>query len=738
MDRRQFFDKLFRLGVKFAGNFTVLCVLALFIYMGLQVWPLFQEPRWDTPELHSWPEKNPTKPLAFIFHEKEHLLTLLDSTSISIIQIQEKNTVTLFNFILPLALNEKIIQTHVDKWYGLFAILTSQHRLALFKSQIVHTHTADNTPSEDELSVTIKQGAWIDLPQEINGQALLQVSAPEGKSTLVLTGDKHHPWILQLDSAWLNVNRYDTLPIASLEQGAFSSDGSIFLAYSQNWLYQYDLSMLANNLSIPSPLDLVPPKMPLLLADRWKLSTKLTAIQFGFGNDNFAALQSPQGKIQIINWTLKRQENSAWRFEPRDTWEAPLENLQHSKAQLDADPKARNFYAWSTQRFKIFSVGSGAIKQDRLMTIPEEAQIGEAGESLCAIQSTGIWIKKLQDPHPAFSFRSLWAKICYPGYAQAEWVWQNSSGNEATQPKWSIVPLLFGTLKASFYALLFALPLAFGAALYVSHFASPQLKNWIKPFFELAGSVPGVILGFMAGTILAPWLMQHILWLALFFTVTPVLLYLTAHFLFRWQTRFRLIPMGLVFMAGVLLYFPIEQFLQFVFLGPMTLQDWLESHGWRYSMHSSLLLGLAMGFAAFPTIFTLAEDALSHIPMDLIAAARALGANPWQALSRVAMRCAAPGLLLAAILGLSQTIGETMIVLMVSGNTPLLDTSPFVGLRTLSATLAIELPEATSGHTLFRVLFLLGFLLFVGTFVLHALADYFHNRFRRQANGDWA
>jgi phosphate transport system permease protein len=151
-----------------------------------------------------------------------------------------------------------------------------------------------------------------------------------------------------------------------------------------------------------------------------------------------------------------------------------------------------------------------------------------------------------------------------------------------------------------------------------------------------------------------------------------------------------------------------------------------------YDYRNSLVVGIAMGFAVIPIVYTIAEDALSAIPESLTSAALACGASPWQAAVRVVVPAAVPGLFSAAMIGLGRAVGETMIVVMATGGTPILDTSIWNGFRTLSNTIATEMPEAPHGGTLYRVLFLSGLLLFAVTFVVNTAAEVVRLRFRRR------
>jgi phosphate transport system permease protein len=163
------------------------------------------------------------------------------------------------------------------------------------------------------------------------------------------------------------------------------------------------------------------------------------------------------------------------------------------------------------------------------------------------------------------------------------------------------------------------------------------------------------------------------------------------------------------------------------------MRSWLNmSLGLTYDQRNCLVVGLAMGFAVIPIIFTIAEDAFTSVPSSLTAASLALGASRWQTAVRVVLPTASPGVFSAIMIGFGRAVGETMIVLMATGNTPVMDWSIFNGIRTLSANIAVEIPEAPHGGTLYRTLFLAAALLFVMTFVINTIAEVIRQRLRER------
>jgi len=153
-----------------------------------------------------------------------------------------------------------------------------------------------------------------------------------------------------------------------------------------------------------------------------------------------------------------------------------------------------------------------------------------------------------------------------------------------------------------------------------------------------------------------------------------------------------------------------------------------------YVQRNALVVGIAMGFAVIPIIYTISEDALTAVPDHLRAASLGAGATPWQTMILVIIPPAMSGLFSAAMIGLGRAVGETMIVLMAAGNTPLMDMNIFNGFRTLAANLAVELPEAVQNSTHYRTLFLAALTLFTMTFILNTVAEAVRLHFRGKAS----
>ncbi|MDD5319703.1 MAG: ABC transporter permease subunit [Methylococcales bacterium] len=381
------------------------------------------------------------------------------------------------------------------------------------------------------------------------------------------------------------------------------------------------------------------------------------------------------------------------------------------------------------------------IKERVSNSRPEAAAISPRANALL-VQSDDDKINfwKVDNEHPEVSLGSLWREVWYESYPKPDYIWQSSSANSDFEPKYSLTPLVFGTLKAAFYAMLVAMPLALMGAIYTAYFMTSRMRQIVKPAIELMGALPTVVLGFLAGLWLAPFIEEYLAGLFALLMIVPLAVML---FAYAWQylpaTIQQNIPDGweaailipVILLGGWFAFavsVPLESFL---FHG--TLRDWFKTElGIGYDQRNALVVGIAMGFAVIPTIFSIAEDAIFSVPKHLTVGSLALGATPWQTMMEVVLLTASPGIFSAVMIGLGRAVGETMIVLMATGNTPVMDISVFQGLRTLAANIAVEMPESEVDSTHYRVLFLAALVLFMFTFVFNTLAEIIRQRLREK------
>ncbi|MEM8930042.1 MAG: ABC transporter permease subunit [Acidobacteriota bacterium] len=511
-----------------------------------------------------------------------------------------------------------------------------------------------------------------------------------------------------------------------------------------------------------------------------------------------------------------------------------------SLADADSAPISKGSSARSRMSFAGFDNGEirlyNITNASEVMRtkLPEAAAVlavvmSPKEDGLLAATPSGLYHANLDPRFPEAGFSAFFRPVWYEGYAEPDSIWQSSSGTDDFEMKLGLMPLVFGTLKATFYSMLFGAPLALLAALFTSEFLHGRVKGYLKPSIELMASLPSVVLGFLAALVFAPYVETVVpATLGLMLTL-PVTLLLGAYLWqllppdksivwapWRFAVMVVLIPVGVLFAgligpiaegwlfggdikgwlswapgAGLdderfatatggwmLLFVPLSALVvaigsdrfvnprmrdmsarldrqQFAaldlakFVGALVatiilaygLSVIVSALGFdprgsfvdTYVQRNALIVGFAMGFAIIPIIYTISEDALSTVPEHLRSASLGAGATTWQTATRVVIPVAMSGLFSALMVGLGRAVGETMIVLMAAGNTPIMEWNVFAGFRTLSANIAVELPEAVRGDTHYRTLFLAALVLFLMTFVVNTIAEVIRQRFRKRA-----
>lgn len=258
-----------------------------------------------------------------------------------------------------------------------------------------------------------------------------------------------------------------------------------------------------------------------------------------------------------------------------------------------------------------------------------------------------------------------WATMIKPrqwtGYDKPEYIWQ-PIGNVH---KYNIIPLIIGSLKVTLIGLLFAVPLAVGAAIYISQLARPRVRETVKPVIEMLSGIPSVVVGFFALIVMATVLQS----------------------VFGYETRL-----------------------------------------------NAFVAGIALSFSVIPLVFSIAEDALTSVPRSYTQGALALGASRWQTAWQIVMPAALPGVFAAVVLGFGRAIGETMIVLMVC-SASVVSWDIFDSARSITTTIAAEMAEAVVGGHHYRILFMLGAILFAVTFISNMIGDIVIHRLKHKLEG---
>jgi phosphate transport system permease protein len=553
-------------------------------------------------------------------------------------------------------------------------------------------------------------------------------------------------------------------------------------------------------------------------------STRLAAMRFLIGEQSLVAGGS-DGSVAVFFRVERPGEGTtdgyrtvrAKTLEPQPAAIVAIDASQRGKTFATADAQGSVWLRHSTSEQVLVKLAPPAQARegfaDLALAPRENGVVAFSPEGKAVAWDVSV-------PHPETTVGSVFGKVWYEGYDQPTYTWQSSSGTDSFEPKLSLVPLIFGTLKATIYSLLFAIPIALFGAIYTSEFVHRRVRATIKPVMEMMASLPSVVLGFIAALILAPVVETWIAAVLLAFVALPLSLLLAAYL---WQllperTRLRfqglpkfalmfvVLAIGIwaarafggvfedVFFAGDIrlwLNGDVGASWPFLFLVSLPACFVLVAYGARaglgdeidarlrsgkvhagiadfarwiammvaaavfalvvalllaaagadarggfvgnYVQRNTLVVGFAMGFAVIPIIYTIAEDALNAVPEHLRAASLACGATPWQTATSIILPTAMSGVFAAIMIGMGRAVGETMIVVMAAGNTPILDWNIFNGLRALSANIAVELPEAVKDGTLYRMLFLAALTLFVMTFVINTFAEIVRLRFRKRA-----
>jgi phosphate transport system permease protein len=467
------------------------------------------------------------------------------------------------------------------------------------------------------------------------------------------------------------------------------------------------------------------------------VNTKITALEFLTGD---ISLLVGDSKGHITQWFPVRDKNNnhiLTKIREFNDQSAPIISIateERRKGFVAADNNGQVgiYHSTAHRTVMLEKVTDAGIKNISISP--------RANRLLVADNNNQFHVWNLDNKHPEISWSALWGKVWYESYESPDYVWQSSSANNDFEPKFSLVPLAFGTLKAAFYAMLIAIPIAVFGAIYTAYFMAPKMRSIVKPSIEIMAALPTVILGFLAGLWLAPIMEKNLPGFFMLLLLLPIIVLMFAFIMHHlpksikhkistgWQSALLIPIILLVIWSAFSLSYPVE-----VWLFDGNMPNWLTNTlGVDFDQRNALIVGIAMGLAVIPNIFSMAEDAVFSVPKHLTIGSLALGATPWQTMIRVIILTASPGIFSAIMIGMGRAVGETMIVLMATGNTPIMDFNIFEGLRTLSANIAVEMPEAEVASTHYRILFLSGLVLFVFTFFFNTIAEVVRHRLRRK------
>ncbi|MEC9429542.1 MAG: ABC transporter permease subunit [Pseudomonadota bacterium] len=440
-------------------------------------------------------------------------------------------------------------------------------------------------------------------------------------------------------------------------------------------------------------------------------------------------------KQTLTRWVLSKSEKGL-TFKPTYQIALPGETVRDV-----AEHASMNLVAVLTDKARVLLVNrvSGDVVASQQIERTAE-NITWYGNKLYGYSGNTLSVWEGKHLSGITTWASLFEPQHYEGYGAEETVWQTTSASDFQEAKFSLTPLLIGSIKASLLALLIAIPVAIGAAIYTAFFAKSRLRNIIKPAIELLEAIPSVLIGFIAAIWLSPKAEQFLFSFAFFLIVIPFVLIVVA---LVQRPIAEYLPKKLRHGAELLFAIGGVFFLGFISVeyAPALIFSVMGVDGFTLLASESnspidkttIVVALALGVAISPSIYSLAEDAINGVPNDLKHASFALGATRLQTLLHVVLHVALPGIVAAIMLGFGRAFGETMIVLMVTGNTPISSWGLIEGLRALTANLAIELPEADVSSAHYQILFFTACILFLFTFLVNTIAELLRQHIRSRA-----
>lgn len=727
--KRRIKDKLAKYGVTTGGALVLVALLLIFFYLLYVVKPIFNGATMEPTASFTLPVAGKTAWLG-VEEQNEIGYRFSDKGQVNFFAVQGDGKVKVgqvlgqaqvkgdITAVAPPAPGQKLIA------YG-FADGKAQVVQPYFKvsypNDVRVIEPSLQSPFGEEPVVVDPQGKALTLMvfEATKDKMATAAVTADGRGVMaVMSGEEN---FLSGDIEWSAQNYSIPLLPRHVDQMLLTPNLRILFVREGNRLSVYDIHNL-NDISLRDVMEINAPNANVTRVELLSSASSLLV-----GNDNGVISQwfevARDGKRQFTQIRDFKGDGAVAQLTP--------EHFRKGFISADKEGSVSFFHATGETKLLSEKVEGGALSA---------LAISPRHNVLLMQQGDAFKLFAVENEHPEVTWSALWQQVWYEGYPEPQYVWQSTSASNDFEAKLSLVPLVFGTLKASFYAMVFAVPLGVAGAIYTAYFMSAGLRKYVKPTVEIMAALPTVILGFLAGLWLAPIIEGALPGVVLLLILLPMGMLLTAliwnylpergkSWLPEGWHAILLIPVLLLIGWGA---FAVSPLIENAFMHGDS-RIWLTHEmGIKFDQRNSLVVGIAMGFAVIPTIFSIAEDAVFSVPKHLTQGSLALGATPWQTLSRVVILTASPGIFSAVMMGLGRAVGETMIVLMATGNTPIMDFSMFQGLRTLAANIAVEMPESEVGSSHYRVLFLAAFVLFVFTFLFNTLAEFIRQRLREK------
>ena len=734
-------DKVVSKAITFIGMGIIIAVLLIIFYLALKIIPLFQEAK------VSFEAKTPTtiSNVKYLSVDEWNAKpTLITPTGVNI--IDAKTNQQKFIPYKKEFQNYPLGYSHTDKT---LIASTKNNQFNLIKLNYKQTFDDNSINQRQNSSIHLNLEYSKNYPLDVKGKIvqLKYESSEENKLVVAVIKyqKKYHLKIVYLTQKEdlfgdaeddLTITHTQTIPLKNKPQKILLSEqtNNILVLTQDNSILSFcHINDENKNFALK------PQKITPFIYDT------ISSLNFVYGSNSFICTSS-KGKILGYSFVINQKGKRVFFNTKKE-----FQNLQTGASYFNKSTRNKVFIIGDQQTSYLMNLTTQSVNWHKKLTFKvQKAIISPKYDKIYFLDKQyNLHTYSLDDPHPEASIKTYFSKIWYESKNSPEYTWQSTGGSNQAETKLSMVPLIFGTIKATFYTMLFSVPLALLAAIFTSQFANWRTKSIVKPIMEIMATLPSVVVGFIGALWFGPLIYDKVLPLLSCFTLLPLFIFLLGYIWSKTPKKVQLLckqgneyiyTIFITVVMGYFLwqfgYFLEDNFFLYQAKGETPTGDfarwWIEKTGLSYEQKNALIVGISMGFAVIPIIFTIAEESLSNVPKSLTSASLALGASRWQTTWQIILPSAIPGIFSAMMIGFGRAVGETMIVLCAAGGTAIIDANPFNGMRTLSMNLAIELPEAPLDSTLFRSLYLGATLLFGLTFIINTLAEIIRHKIRKK------
>jgi phosphate transport system permease protein len=732
-------DKIASVGIAVGGISVIVAILLIFFYLLYEVQPLFASAQVSEPTTYQLTNVTEAPPLHLAIEEQSELAVRLNSSGEAVFfKLADGSEVSRFEIELP---SEALVKSFAldSEESGVFALGLDSGQVVIARYAYDISFSGSSNARNINPKIEYPFGKKPYEFKDIGSIAVLGLRTHRDSLVIAVSDGADKLGLLRATKETNLFSAFETGGDEEFEiEQAFAASSmtdleQIYIDGDQLWAYFVTKGGSARLIELKEAFESNEPVFSVE-AQLTETGVNPADIEFLLGG---VSLLVADDSGQMAQWFLIQRDE-----------EVGLEKIRQFNSsdvalrEITSEQRRKNFITLDLEgNVGIYNTTSHSASFEGRLASSEahSLAVSPRGDSLL-IESTGANFQRLDimNDHPEVSWSALWSRVWYEGYSEPEYIWQSSAATNEFEPKYSLSPLAFGTLKAAIYAMLMAAPLAVCGAIFTGYFMAAPMRRQVKPLIELMQALPTVVLGFLAGLWLAPFIEKNLLGVFSIFIILPVGI-LGASFVWTllpgrirhglpdgWEAGL-LIPVILIFSY---LSFELSSPVENIFFDG-DLRFWITNElGISYDQRNAMVVGIAMGFAVIPTIFSIAEDAIFTVPRHLTYGSLALGATPWQSLYRVVLPTASPGIFSALMIGMGRAVGETMIVLMATGNTPIMDASIFEGMRTLAANIAVEIPESEVDSTHYRILFLAALVLFLFTFAVNTIAEVVRQQLR--------